>query len=91
VQFLTGEVGWRGEVEQAKQTDRWPGVFSRTEVRAVLADVDGHHGLMASMLYGAGLRLMECVRLRVKDVDYEYRQILIRKGKQQKDRVTMLP
>jgi integrase len=64
-------VGWLGEVERAKQPERLPVVFSRAGVRAVLAHVDGQHWLMASLLHGAGLRLMECVRLRVKDVDYE--------------------
>ena len=90
-EILDREVGWLGEVERAKQPERLPVVFSRAEVRAVLAHVDGQHWLMASLLYGAGLHLMECVRLRIKDVDYEYRQILVRDGKGQKDRVTMLP
>ena len=76
---------------QAKHPERLPVVFSRTEVRAVLAHVHGQHWLMASLLYGTGLRLMECVRLRVKDVDFEYGQILVCDGKGQKDRVTMLP
>jgi integrase len=67
------EVGWLGEVERAKPPERSPVVFSRAEVRAELAHVDGQHWLMASLLYGAGLHLMECVRLRVKEVDYEYR------------------
>ena len=76
---------------QAKHPERLPVVFSRTEVRAVLAHVHGQHWLMASLLYGTGLRLMECVRLRVKDVDFEYGQILVCDAKGQKDRVTMLP
>lgn len=80
-----------GKVERAKKPERLPVVFSRAEVRAVLAHLDGQHWMMASLLYGAGLRLMECVRLRVKDVDFTYRQILVRDGKGQKDRVTMLP
>ena len=80
-EILDQEVGWLGEVERAKQPERLPIVFSRPEVRAVLAHVDGQHWLMASLLYGAGLRLMECVRLRIKDVDYVYRQILVRDGK----------
>ena len=90
-EILDREVGFLAEVERAKQPERLPVVFSRAEVRAVLAHVDGQHWLMASLLYGAGLRLMECVRLRVKDVDYDYRQILVRDGKGHKDRVTMLP
>ncbi len=75
----------------AKKPERLPVVFSRAEVRAVLARLDGQAWLMASLLYGAGLRLMEYVRLRVKDVDFGYRQILVRDGKGQKDRATMLP
>ena len=80
-----------GKVERAKKPERLPVVFSRAEVRAVLAHLDGQHWMMASLLYGVGLRLMECVRLRVKDVDFTYRQILVRDGKGQKDRVSMLP
>jgi integron integrase len=90
-EILDREVGWLGEIPRAKHPERLPVVFSRTEVRAVLAHVHGQHWLMASLLYGTGLRLMECVRLRVKDIDFEYRQILVRDGKGQKDRVTMLP
>jgi integron integrase len=90
-EILDQEVGWLGEIEQAKRPERLPVVFSRAEVRAMLAHLDGQHWLMASLLYGAGLRLMECVRLRVKDVDFAYRQILVRDGKGQKDRVTTLP
>ncbi len=78
-------------MERAKKPERLPVVFSRAEVRAVLAHLDGQHWMMASLLYGAGLRLMECVRLRVKDVDFTDRQILVRDGKGQKDRVSMLP
>ena len=88
---LDREVGWLGEIPRAKHRERLPMVFSRTEVRAVLAHVHGQHWLMASLLYGTGLRLMEWVRLRVKDVDFAYCQILVRDGKGQKDRVTMLP
>jgi integron integrase len=90
-EILDQEVGWLGEIEQAKRPERLPVVFSRAEVRAMLAHLDGQYWLMASLLYGAGLRLMECVRLRVKDVDFAYRQILVRDGKGQKDRVTTLP
>ena len=90
-EILDQEVGWLGEIEQAKRPERLPVVFSRAEVRAMLAHLDGQHWLMASLLYGAGIRLMECVRLRVKDVDFTYRQILVRDGKGQKDRVTTLP
>jgi len=70
---------------------RIPVVLTGNEVRGVLARLEGRPWLMASLLYGAGLRLMECVRVRVKDVDFEYAQITVRDGKGEKDRVTMLP
>jgi integron integrase len=80
-----------GEVERAKRPRRVPTVFTMEEVTTVLAQLTGVHRLMASLLYGAGLRLMECVRLRVKDVDFAYHQITVRDGKGQQDRVTILP
>jgi integron integrase len=80
-----------GEIERAKRPRRVPTVFTMEEVTAVLGQLTGMHRLMASLLYGAGLRLMECVRLRVKDVDCTYRQVTIRDGKGQQDRVTVLP
>jgi integron integrase len=78
-------------LERAKRPRRVPTVLSRTEVAALLAQLQGTHHLMASLLYGAGLRLMECVRLRVKDIDFAYRQMTVRDGKGAQDRVTMLP
>ncbi len=75
----------------AKRPERLPAVFTRTEVKQVLAHLDGTPHLMASLLYGAGLRLMECLRIRVKDIDLDMHQITIRDGKGQKDRHTMLP
>ena len=66
-------------------------MLTRSEVEKLLAQLTGVRWLIASLLYGAGLRVMECLRLRVKDVDLEYRQILVRDGKGDKDRVTMLP
>ena len=66
-------------------------MLTREEVRRVLAHLQGTHLSMAQLLYGSGLRLMECLRLRVKDVDFAQQQILVRDGKGQKDRVTMLP
>ena len=80
-----------GELERAKRPRRVPTVFTMEEVTTVLAQLTGVHRLMASLLYGAGLRLMECVRLRVKDVDFAYHQITVRDGKGQQDRVTILP
>jgi site-specific recombinase XerD len=87
-EILDREVGWLGEIPRAKHPERLPVVFSRTEVRAVLAHVHGQHWLRASLLYGTGLRLMECVRLRLRDIDFEYRQILVCDGKGRKDRGT---
>jgi integron integrase len=82
---------WLSEIQRAKKPRRLPVVLTVEEVRRVLARLDGQHGLMAALLYGAGLRLLECVRLRVKDVDFGYRQITVRDGKGGKDRMTMLP
>ena len=70
---------------------RLPVVLTRDEVRRLFAHLHGPARLMAGLLYGSGLRLMECVRLRVKDVDFAYAQITVRDGKGAKDRVTMLP
>ena len=78
-------------IAPAKRPQRLPAVLTRAEVRSLLAHLDGTPLLMASLLYGAGLRLMDCVRLRVKDVDLAMSQITVRDGKGQKDRVTMLP
>jgi integron integrase len=66
-------------------------VLTRQEVTAILDRMTGVHGLMARLLYGTGMRLMECVRLRVKDVDFERAEIVVRDGKGAKDRITMLP
>ncbi|MBI3771743.1 MAG: integron integrase [Gammaproteobacteria bacterium] len=90
-EVLGQELPWLDNVEQAKAPKRLPVVLTREEVHGVLSRLSGHYWLMGSLLYGAGLRLMECVRLRVKDVDFGQRQILIRDGKGFKDRVTMLP
>jgi integron integrase len=78
-------------IERAKRPVRIPVVLTPDEVRRVLTHLHGTHHLMASLLYGAGLRLMECVRLRVKDIDFGYRQITVRDGKGEKDRRTVLP
>jgi integron integrase len=78
-------------LERAKRPRRVPTVFTREEVAAVLAQLTGMNHLMACLLYGAGLRLMECLRLRVKDVDFASQQVTVRHGKGAQDRVTMLP
>jgi len=88
---LKKEFGWLDDVERAKKPKRLPVVFTKEEVRAILTRLDGTKWLMANILYGSGLRLMECVRLRIKDVDFDYNQIAIRDAKGQQDRMTMLP
>jgi len=79
------------DLEHAKKSHRVPVVFARQEVTKVLTHLTGTPHLMASLLYGSGLRLMECVRLRVKDVDFAYHQLTVRDAKGAQDRVTMLP
>jgi len=90
-QILKQDIGWIDEVVRAKQLHRVPVVLPQDEVAAVLRHLAGTTWIMATLLYGAGLRLMECIRLRVKDVDFSYNQIVVRDGKGHKDRVTMLP
>jgi integron integrase len=82
---------WLDNVTQAKAPKRLPVVLTVKEVQAVMAGMSGTHALIARLLYGSGMRLMEAVRLRVKDVEFSRREILIREGKGFKDRVTMLP
>ncbi|MGP1666122.1 MAG: integron integrase [Rhodanobacter sp.] len=90
-QVLGLELPWLAGVERAKKPQRLPLVLTREEVGALLAEMSGLPWLMGSLLYGTGMRLMECVRLRVKDVDFACGEILIRQGKGGKDRRTMLP
>ena len=78
-------------IVRAKKPKRLPVVLTPQEVAAILGQLSGVHWLMVSLLYGSGLRLMECLRLRVKDVDFSYLQIVVRDGKGGKDRVTVLP
>ena len=84
------ELGDLGEVIRARKPVRLPVVMTREEVKAVLANLTGAKWLMASIMYGAGLRLMECLRLRVQDLDCSRNEILVRDGKGAKDRITML-
>ncbi len=90
-EVLHQEMGQIEGVERAKRPSRLPVVLSKAEVERVLAGMTGTFQLMAKLLYGTGMRLMECVRLRVKDVDFERNQIVVRDGKGFKDRVTVLP
>jgi integron integrase len=85
------DLPWLDGIVRARRPERLPVVLTREEVRAVLQRLDGVPRLMACLLYGAGLRLLECCRLRVQDVDFASHQILVRAGKGDKDRVTMLP
>ena len=85
------DVGDLGEVIRARKPKRLPVVMTREEVKAVLDHLNGDKWLMASLLYGSGLRLMECLRLRVQDLDFAGRELLVRDGKGGKDRRTMLP
>jgi integron integrase len=78
-------------IQRAKRPARVPVVFTRKEVERLLARLSGTYGLIARLLYGSGLRVMESVRLRVKDLDFEYTEILVRDGKGEKDRRTILP
>ncbi len=90
-EVLRQEIGWLSNVQRAKRPARLPVVLTRDEVHKIFAHLHGMQRLMAGLLYGSGLRLMECVRLRVKDVDFGYLRITVRDGKGAKDRVTMLP
>jgi integron integrase len=85
------ELPWLDGLVRAQAPGRLPVVLSRSEVRAVLGCMDGVPRLMATLLYGCGLRLLECCRLRVKDVDFARSQVAVRRGKGDRDRVTMLP
>ncbi len=90
-EVLGQDLPWMEDIRRAKKPRRLPVVLSREECAAVLGEMSGVHWLMASLLYGSGLRLMECVRLRVKDVDFSRGEITVRGGKGGRDRRTMLP
>lgn len=90
-EVLAIELPWLDGVTRARKPPRLPVVLTEGEVRTLLSQLDGVHHLVASLLYGSGLRLMEAIRLRVKDVDFERLEITVRDGKGGKDRRTMLP
>ncbi len=90
-QVLGRELGALGDTVRARTPERLPVVLARDEVRAVLATLTGEYRLIGLLLYGSGLRLLECLELRVKDVDLARRQIIVRRGKGQKDRAVPLP
>lgn len=88
---LGRELGRLDEIAPARRPQRLPVVLTREETRRLLRQMEGESRLVAGLLYGCGLRLLEALRLRVKDVDFGYHQIVVRDGKWQKDRVTVLP
>jgi integron integrase len=90
-EVLGVQLPWLDEIVTAKSRDRLPVVLTPTEVRALLHELNGSSWLVAALLYGTGMRLLEGLRLRVKDVDFERRELVVRSGKGGKDRVTVLP
>jgi site-specific recombinase XerD len=88
---LDVDLPWLDGIVLAKRPHRLPVVLTRDEVRAVLQRLEGVPRLMACLLYGAGLRVLECWRFRVQDVDFATNQLVVRSGKGDKDRITMLP
>jgi len=90
-EVLKLDLPWLQDIVRAKKPQHLPVVLTRAEVEALLAQLQGVSWIVANLLYGSGLRLLEALRLRVKDVDFARREILVRDGKGQKDRVTMLP
>ena len=85
------KLGWIDGIVRARESDHIPVVLSREEVARVLGLMNGTEWLICSLLYGSGMRLTECLQLRVKDIGFEYKEIVVRNGKGQKDRVTILP
>jgi integron integrase len=90
-EVLAQDLPWMENIARAKRMPRLPVVLSRAEVSALLRWMSGREALLAGLLYGSGLRLMECLRLRIKDVDLERNEITVREGKGGKDRKTVLP
>ncbi len=90
-QVLKYDIGDFSQFERAKTPSRLPVVLTKKEVALILPFVSDKYRLLVELLYGCGLRLMECIRLRVKDIDFETNQVIVRHGKGGKDRVTMLP
>ena len=90
-EVLEQDFGWLEDAVRAKKPKRLPVVFTPEEAMAVIGQLQGVRWLMAAQLYGGGLRLMECLRLRIKDLDFERLQVTVREGKGDKDRITLLP
>jgi integron integrase len=90
-QVLDRKLQFIDDVQRVKRPAKLPVVFTPAEARAIIAHLKGDYRLMAELLYGAGLRLLECLRLRVKDIDFQYGHITVRDGKGLRDRITVLP
>jgi len=90
-QVLNRDLGDFGNMQRAKRPKNLPTVLTKNETNLVLTVMSGTNALMAKLLYGCGLRLMECFRLRIKDIEFNINQVTVRDGKGHKDRVTMLP
>lgn len=88
---LKADLEWLDNFQRAKKPKRLPVVFSRAEVKKLFSVLTGQNWIMANLLYGSGLRLTECLQLRVADIDFDHSQVFVREGKGQKDRVTVLP
>ncbi len=85
------EIGWINEIKFAQKKKHIPLVLTKQETNSILRNLEGVTSIIGKILYGSGLRLSECLRLRVKDLDFEYKTITVRDGKGEKDRVTILP
>ena len=90
-EILHRELGPIADIVRAHRTKRIPVAFTRTEAKLVISHLTGVYWIVANILYGSGLRLLECLRLRVKDVDFKQNRITVREGKGEKDRSTILP
>ena len=90
-EVLKQDLDWLHNVKSAKRSERVPVVLTKSEVDRLLSSLEGVYWMAGHILYGAGLRIMECVRLRVKDIDFEMNQITVRDGKGKKDRRTVMP
>nr|WP_244405224.1 integron integrase [Ignavibacterium album] len=89
--ILKKDVGWIENIKRSTRVKHLPVVLSKREVAKVFDNLEGTNKLIVSLLYGSGLRLSEALKLRIKDIDFDYKQILVRDGKGEKDRHTILP
>lgn len=90
-EIIHKDVGWIDDIQRPTKPKHIPVVFTKAEAHSIISNMEGLPKLITSLLYGSGLRLSEALRLRVKDIDFEYNQIIIHDGKGEKDRTTLLP